>query len=56
VEYSPAVARSTTNAKGLHAIKKHKIRPAEGRDIRALVSGTPIEFKRTVGNSINMHG
>ena len=47
--HSPAVARTTTNAKGLHAIKKHKIRAAEGRDIRAPVSGAPIEFKRTVG-------
>ena len=33
---------------GLHGIKKHKIRSAEGRDIRALVSGALIEFKRTV--------
>jgi len=41
---------ATTNAKGVRAIKKHKICIAEGREIRAPVSGAPIEFKRTVGN------
>ena len=46
--HSLAVARTTTNAKGLHEIKKHRIHAAEGRDIRAPVPGAPIEFKRTV--------
>ena len=45
---SPAVAPTTTTIKGVDATKKHNILPAEGRDIRALVSGAPIEFKRTV--------
>jgi hypothetical protein len=35
---SLAVARTTTNARGVHAIKKHKICVAEGQDIRALVT------------------
>ena len=46
--HNPAVAPTTTIIKGVDATKKHKIRPAEGRDIRALVSVAPIEFKRTV--------
>ena len=46
---SPAVAPTTTTIKGVDATKKHKIRIAEGRDIRAPVSVAPIEFKRTVG-------
>ena len=45
---SPAVARTTTNAKGVRAIKKHRIHPAEGQDIRALVLGALIEVKCTV--------
>ena len=47
--HSSAVARCTTNAKGLYAIKTHKICQAEGVDIRVLVLGAPIEFKHTVG-------
>jgi hypothetical protein len=37
--HRPAVARTTTNARGVHTIKKHKIFLEEGRDIRALVTG-----------------
>ena len=50
--HSPAIARTTTNAKGLHALKKHEILSAEGQDIRALVLGALIEFKRTVARFI----
>ena len=53
--HSPPVAPTTTIIKGVDANKKHKIRPAEGRDIRALVSGAPIEFKRTVIPYINIY-
>ena len=42
------VTLTTMITKGVDATKKHKIRIAEGRDIRAPVSGAPIEFKRTV--------
>ena len=46
--HSPGVAWSTTNGRGLHATKKHKICLVEGRDISPPVSGASIEFKRTV--------
>ena len=39
---------TTADAKGVRVIKKHNIHPVEVRDIRALVSGAPIEVKRTV--------
>ena len=46
--YSPAVAWSTMNVRGLHATKKHKICLVEGQDISPPVSGALTEFKRTV--------
>ena len=38
----PTVVLTTINAKGVDTIKKHDIYVAEGRDIRAPISGTPI--------------
>ena len=46
--HSQVVACTTTDAKGLHAIKNHGICAAEGQDIRVPITGATIEFKRTV--------
>ena len=50
------VARTTTNAKGVHATNKHKSYVAEGQDIKASVVDAPIEFKDTVTVSTYSQG
>ena len=46
------VKHTTTNARGVRTIKKHKICVTKGSDIRAPVLGAPTGFKHTVCTTI----